>query len=49
MRLAMDVEVEDEPLFDSFQVTYNIFDQSIVELVGASTDSYPNDRKIRLT
>lgn len=46
MRLAIDVEVEDEPLFDSFQVTYNIFDQSIVELVGASTDSYPNDRKI---
>jgi aryl-alcohol dehydrogenase-like predicted oxidoreductase len=46
MRLAMDVEVEHETLFDSFQVTYNIFDQSIAEWVGASSDSYRDDRKI---
>jgi aryl-alcohol dehydrogenase-like predicted oxidoreductase len=46
MRLAMDVEVEHEPLFDSFQVTYNIFDQSIAELVRASSNSYRDDRKI---
>lgn len=38
MQLAMDVEVESEPLFDSFQVTYNVFDQSIAELVGADFD-----------
>ena len=46
MRLARDVEVESEPLFDSFQVTYNIFDQSIAELVRASSNSYRDDRKI---
>jgi aryl-alcohol dehydrogenase-like predicted oxidoreductase len=46
MRLAMDVEVEHEPLFDSFQVTYNVFDQSIAEWIGASSDSYRDDRKI---
>lgn len=38
MRLAMDVEVENEALFDSFQVTYNVFDQSLAELVGADFD-----------
>jgi aryl-alcohol dehydrogenase-like predicted oxidoreductase len=38
MRLALDVEVEDQPLFDSFQITYNVFDQSIAELVGADFD-----------
>lgn len=38
MRLAMAIEVENEPLFDSFQVTYNVFDQSIAELVGADFD-----------
>jgi aryl-alcohol dehydrogenase-like predicted oxidoreductase len=35
LRLAMDVQVENQSLFDSFQVTYNVFDQSIAELVGA--------------
>jgi aryl-alcohol dehydrogenase-like predicted oxidoreductase len=33
MRLAMDVKVENEPLFDSFQVTYNVFDQSLAEII----------------
>ena len=46
MRIATDVEVEHERLFDSFQVTYNIFDQSIGELLGTSSDSYPEDRRI---
>ena len=46
MRLARDVEVENEVLFDSFQVTYNVLDQSMAELVGTSSDSYRDDRKI---
>ncbi len=38
MRLAMNVQVENEPLFDSFQVTYNVFDQRIAELVDIDFD-----------
>lgn len=36
LQVALEVEVEDEPLFDSFQVTYNVFEQSIAGLVEAA-------------
>ena len=38
MRVAVGVEVAGEALFDSFQVTYNVFDQSIAEVLNQDFD-----------
>ena len=34
LKKAVDIELENEPLFSSFQSTYNIMDQSILQLKG---------------
>lgn len=31
---ALDINVNDSPLFDSFQITYNVFDQSLLSIIN---------------
>ena len=38
LKKAFDIEIENEPLFNSFQCTFNIFDQSITQLRSTFQD-----------